>query len=686
MQKKTLPIFNFSDYKSTEKTDSLLRIFEDVHNHIYANDGLSPEQALEEVIKLLFLKIYDEKNKKHEFKIAPTEYENVSNGKNELNFLNRFKDLQNNTFDYFGSLFEKSERIKLKNSTLGFVVNKLQNIDFLSSSSDVKGLAFQKFINSSQRVGRGQFFTPEQIVKLCVEILQPKSNEIILDPACGSGGFLSSSLQYVAINEPANVAKFIKNNIYGIEISKTAARIAKMRMILDGDGFSNIIQHDSLSDWSEINLELNKTNNKDIKTYQNFFDIILTNPPFGTQGKITDKSVLKNFYLGYKWLENGNDFSKSDELLNGQVPEILFIERCLEFLKPGGKMAIVLPNGDFENSSLSYLRNYIKEKANIFSIIKLPQETFIPSGTGVKTSILFLTKKIKGIDAPDVFFSQVTKLGYSGNKNGSLVYKKDDKGCIAKNINGDFQLDEDISRVVSEYLNFQKNNFSYNNDNSFIVNNRDLNYERFDFEFYKPSYRKFEKLLLNAGAKKLEDLVKIKKTKSNKLKHKDSLVRYVELSDVSSQYNEIINSSEQLVYELPSRASYELKEGEIITAIAGNSIGTEKHASAYVTKEYDGCVCTNGFRIFNVDEKKINPFYFLYFLRSKYFLDQIYRYRTGAAIPSIADSDLRNVLILLPSKQEQDRIGSIIKDGFLQRKKYQEMVNKLNFFKDLNNV
>lgn len=677
MNQNTLPLFTFFEQPPLEKNDSLLRIFEDVHNHIYANDGLSPEQALEEAIKILFLKIYDEKNKKYEFKITPNEFDNITNGKNEPDFLNRFKELQQSTFDYFSNLFEKGEKIKLKNSSLGFVVNKLQSIDLLNSSSDVKGLAFQKFIHSSQRVGRGQFFTPEQVVKLCVEILQPQSNEIILDPACGSGGFLSSALQYISINEPTRVKKFAKDNIYGIEINRTAAKIAKMRMILDGDGFSNIVQHDSLSEWSSIDLELNKANNNQVKTYQEFFDVILTNPPFGTQGKISDKSVLRNFDLGYKWNEASSGYIKTNELLNGQVPEILFIERCLKFLKPGGRMAIVLPNGDFENSSLSYLRNYIKNVAEVFAIIKLPQETFIPSGTGVKTSLLFLRKRSDKNDIKRVFFSQVTKLGYAGNKNGSLIYKKDDLGNILKSPKGDFQIDEDISTVISSYLKFKIDSLSSENENYFTVDEKDLNYARLDFEFYKPSYRQTEKILLKKGAYKLGDLVKIKKTKSSKLKQKDFVVRYVELSDISSQYNEIINYSEQLVHELPSRASYELKEGEIITAVAGNSIGTNSHASAYVTKEYIGCICTNGFRVLNVNEKLVNPFYLLYYLKSKYFLDQVFRFRTGAAIPSLLDSDLLNVLVLLPEKKEQDRIGKIIENGFEERKQYQILINNI---------
>src|SRR3989344_4256420 len=128
MNQSTLPLLSFSEHPSLEKNDGLLRVFEDIHNHIYANDGLSPEQALDETIKILFLKIFDEKNKKFEFKISPIEYKNVLDGKNDQDFSNRIRVLQQNTFDFFSNLFEKGEKIKLKNSTLGFVVNKIKQI------------------------------------------------------------------------------------------------------------------------------------------------------------------------------------------------------------------------------------------------------------------------------------------------------------------------------------------------------------------------------------------------------------------------------------------------------------------------------------------------------------------------------------------------------------------------------
>jgi hypothetical protein len=269
-------------------------------------------------------------------------------------------------------------------------------------------------------------------------------------------------------------------------------------------------------------------------------------------------------------------------------------------------------------------------------------------------------------------------LGYSGNKNGLLIYKKDERGNILKGPNGNALVDEDASSVVTTYLKYVKENTFKEGENNFTVDVNNLNYARLDYEYYKPSYRTVGQLFSKNGAHRLGSLVQIKKTKADMLKQKNLSVRYVELSDISVQYNEIVNSTKLLVHQLPSRASYEIKEGEILTAVAGNSIGTNSHASAYVTNDYDGCICTNGFRVLVPDEKQIDSLFLLYYLKSKYFLDQVYRFRTGAAIPSLLDTDLLNIYVLLPTIEEQGRIGNLIKEGFRQRKDYQEQINRLS--------
>ncbi len=666
---------------SSESQGRILRIFEEIHNHIYANDGLSAEQCLDEVIKVLFLKIYDEQqNSQPDFYINGEEFSQALKGAPQKDFESRIKNLEKSSFKHFSSLFEKNTVTKLKSSTLAFIVNKLQSIDLTRSPKDIKGLAFQKFLHSSQRAGRGQFFTPEQVIDLCVEILDPKPHEMILDPACGSGGFIGSALRYMHGQQEKYATE--ESRVFGFEINSRAARIARMRIFLEGGGLLNVIQSDSLSDWNI--LDLNNTK-KFCNSFKESFDVLITNPPFGTQGRIVNQSLLSKFKFGHKWdektVEGNSKFICTNNLLNGQVPEILFIERCLDFLKPGGRMAIVLPNGDFENTTLKHVRSYILDRCHISAVIQLPQETFIPSGTGVKTSILFLIKKQPGskVLLDSVFFSQVSKLGYAGNKNGTPTYKKDAKGNSLFDPEGNYVIDEDISDVVLSFKAYQSSR-ELKNPNSFLVNSSNVTYERFDYEFYKPEYEDLIDLVLSKNGVPLSSVVSMVKSKPAILKKKDEIVRYVELGDISNQYSEIINSSELSVHELPSRASYMISSGHVITSVAGAAIGTDKHASAYVTDDYHGCICTNGFRVLDVDQKKLNPFYLLAYFKSDYFLKQIMRYRTGAAIPSINDSDLMKVLILLPSMEEQNRIGAIVEKGFNDRSIYRsQLLDNLNF-------
>jgi type I restriction enzyme M protein len=176
---------------------------------------------------------------------------------------------------------------------------------------------------------------------------------------------------------------------------------------------------------------------------------------------------------------------------------------------------------------------------------------------------------------------------------------------------------------------------------------------------------------------RLGDVVEIVRTKSKKIAQADKLVEYVELSDINTPSFEIINSTSFSVHELPSRASYEIKTGDIITAIAGNSVGTRKHATALVTEEYSGSICTNGFRVLR--NFKIDPYYLLYFLRSEAFLKQMFMYRTGAAIPNVSDSDLANILVKFPGEEIIRQISNSIKRAFELRQESKRQLESINF-------
>ncbi len=655
----------------TQPETSLLKKFSEIHNSIYANDGLSAQQALDEMLKVLFIKVFAEKENTQDFFVSNDEFTEIKSGKKNKAFLVRIESLFQKTIESFADIFEANEKIKLSLASLAFAVNKLQNIDF-SDTTDAKGLAFQKFLANTEKADRGQFFTPEPVINFCVQFLQPKPHEKIIDPTCGSGGFLFSAYQYLLDNFQVSKQEIIPN-LFGIDINKTIVKIAKMKLLLECNTHLNIIAQNSLEDLDELALSFGQT-------IENQMDIVLANPPFGTLGKITNEKLLRKYELGYKWQGENTNYFKTKTLHTGQIPEILFIERCLQLLKEGGRMAIVLPNGMFENPSLEYLRFFIKQKARVLAVVNLPQETFIPFGTGVKTSILFLQKETKpspfgeGLGgAKKVFFGRITKLGYQGNKNGNPIYQKDEFGNLRKDKNKELILEEDFSKIIQDYKTFQETN-EIETQNAFCFPVSEIN-GRFDFDYYAPENRKLLNKLKSLNAVKLSDLCEIVKIKSKKLSQLNETVDYIELSDINAHSYEIINANTYLVHELPSRASYEVQENDILTAVAGNSIGTIKHATALVTTDYEGNICTNGFRVLR--NCKVDLYYLLYYLRTEMFLKQVFMYRTGAAIPNISDYDLGRILVYLPKEAVLREISEKVRYSFELRKQAKETVEKI---------
>ncbi len=366
-------------------------------------------------------------------------------------------------------------------------------------------------------------------------------------------------------------------------------------------------------------------------------------------------NLLLNYKLGHKWLKGNSAYKASNHILKGQTPEILFIERCFQLLRPAGRLGIVLPNGHLENGSLEYLRAYIKTGMDVLGVILLPQDAFIPYGTGVKTSLLFLQKKDRKSQNDKIFFSQIKKIGYSGNKAKRPIYKKDKCGQTV--------IDEDFSKTISDYNQFLKTS-AIKSNSSFCIKAKQLN-GRFDYAYHLPANRKLIKRLKQLNSVYLRELADIVKAKSTFLN--SSIVNYIELSDVYAKSFEIISSAPIAVDKLPSRASYKLKTGDIITAVAGNAIGTHKHTTAYVTEEFSHSICTNGFRVLR--GFKINPFYLLYYFQSDLFLKQVFMYRTGAAIPALSDEDFSKILIYIPPKKEIEQISSVVKKSFYLRQK-----------------
>jgi type I restriction enzyme M protein len=453
----------------------LKSVFEVCHNYIYANEGLLKEKTFNEVLKLIFIKMADEKksNPKCEFRITDKELKELEEGK-ENGFMNRILDLFNDVKIRYSDVFESNERINLRPLTIAFIVSQFQKYSLINTEADVKGTAFQTFVYAHQRGERGEFFTPHPIVELAVKMLNPKDNEKFIDPACGSGGFLVKGMNYIK-------EKFIRDNphrkdvandflkdyahayISGIDINPDLAKVAKMHMILYDDGHTGIFAANSLDDFDNM-VRIAQTMGvpRAIQPQPNTFQMLMTNPPFGTKGKVTNKRILENFDLGHKWRKDKETekWTKTSKLLDGQVPDILFIERCLQLLDNHGRMAIVLPDGDLTNQNTEYIREFIKQKARLLAVVSLPPETFIPHGTGVKASVLFLQKlseeeleELKKEDYP-IFMAICEKIGH--DVRGRTLYKKDEKGELIGDKNGEKIVDSDTPEIIEGFDDFKR--------------------------------------------------------------------------------------------------------------------------------------------------------------------------------------------------------------------------------------
>lgn len=387
------------DLKVVTRED-LISALEKCHDTVWQGGKLAPTTAFDEVSKLLFCKMKDEKdgtkNKDfYRFQIGTHETaEEVAKRIDEI-----YQEAKKQDEEVF------KEDIRLEPKVIYSVVEHLQGLALNKTDLDTKGVAFEKFMVDYFKGKMGQFFTPRPIIDFAVKLLQPKHTDLVIDPSCGSGGFLLSVLDTVRKDSERDYDeaeadkiwhKFAEKNLYGIEINDQIARICKMNMIIHDDGHTNVISTDSLTFLKSI-----KKLHKGFQ--ENHFDLLLANPPFGA---IVRKAEKEEKYL---------DQYKLGEGRQNQKTEILFIERCIDFLKEGtGRMGLVLPDGILTNSSLSYVRDLLLERCQITAIVSLPQFAFSHFGAGVKSSLIFARKKAPAEVLEDypIFMAMADKIGY----------------------------------------------------------------------------------------------------------------------------------------------------------------------------------------------------------------------------------------------------------------------------------
>ena len=506
---ETLDDLDRADRSSSRKpaNDSLIKVFKRSHDYIYGNEGRKKD-AFWQLLNLIFCKLYDEKRRficaengesyRRKFWVGVKE-QNTEEGRKAV--ANRIKGLfeELKTDSVFSEVFDGNEAIGLTDKGLAFIAGELAKYSFLDASVDVKGMAYETIVSNTLKQEAGQFFTPRNIVKAMVEMLNPSESDRVLDPACGSGGFLVMVLDHVRkqiaqelypdlegpllaekfnsleVNE--RVKQYAERSIFGFDFDPDLKKAARMNMVMAGDGHANIFHVNSLAypNWEhpdeieKINTSINESLKvmKDIENAHGTdarekFDMIFTNPPFGAKVKV-EQEIASQYHLS----------AYSD------APEVLFIEACYNFLKPGGKMAIVLPDGILGNPNTLPVREWILEKYKILASVDLAVEAFLPQ-VGVQASLLFLQKKTEverqlaqeSAEDYDVFMAIAEKLGkdrrgnpiYLRDEDGAellfdtetqyVVHKKDGTSEVKTRREKLKRLDDDLPKITEAYFDF----------------------------------------------------------------------------------------------------------------------------------------------------------------------------------------------------------------------------------------
>ena len=473
------------------------------------------------------------------------------------------------------------DKIKLKDITIEQIVSLFSDVDF--ESEDVRGRLFETYLGRVFTSGLGQFFTPREIVEFITGFLYKKNlipkNATILDPACGSSGILLTA------------RKKETDKIVGFDINERLVRVSKMNMVLHG------IENYEIKNQSFL-----------LCPDEELYDVCITNPPFGVEEK--QKDILEQFIFGHD--------KKSCDL------EVLFIEKILKVLKPGGVCGIVLPDGVFNNVSSIKLREYILEHADVIASVDLPENVFKASGTGCETGILFFRKKVNKEDVKINF--EAYKVEYVGYETQTKFAKKISQNDLLKILDDS----EEVQKTIVESINSTK---------------------RFDGKYYFRKKKNLNKNSLNIfenSGKKINEVYK----------NNSDVIRYVQYSDIDPVFGIIKSFTEMELCEAPSRAKIVINTGDILIP----KLKQSSDKIAIVTQEFDGCVATNGFKVIKPKDGKESELVFALF-RNKEIQEQLQDYSSGTIMPSV-DDDYFNEIVKLDREINEEKMVNKVKEIF----------------------
>jgi len=726
-QRWTLEDLQKNDKLFTEHK-SLKELILEMEDEVLANAGVD---VFEELFKLIFTKLYDEmQSGRSQYRYL--EFRN--DGSSEIKLREKIQNLFNQAKQKWQGVFEHSSKLELTASHLAICVSSLQDVKLFNSNLEVIDEAFEYLINQSAKGAKGQYFTPRYVIDLCVKMLNPKANEKMIDTAAGSCGFpmhctfhvwdnilkdlgINKNQFLTAENKPALCIDYVTENVFAIDFDEKAVRVARTMNLIAGDGQTNVLHLNTL-DWKRWEERLNdedwqatygagwhrlrrlrKTGRRDNKQFN--FDILMANPPFAgdiKEGQILSLYELANNAKGKRQSKVGRD--------------ILFIERNLDFLKPGGRMAIVLPQGRFNNSSDAHIRKWLAEHGRILAVVGLHGNVFKPH-TGTKTSVLFLQKWTddNGInprreDYP-IFFATMQKP--SKDNSGEKIYLKDENGKLRHDTHGHLMVDHDlfnhegltqdgIFEAFTEFAKKEKLSFFLSDGKPFdsqryqvllerlevseTLSSEAQKEDRFDAEYFQKKYHTFfEKIkeyeflgnFVAEGYRVVyENTTTMKEYDTDNSSPENPF--FLQATDLETPY-----ISENNLYRVDKSdwiryPKGRIKRGELLIEVKGM---LEK--AAIVPENFPEYTLVSGSLFKITVNRKIDNRTLLAYLISKYGSAFKQRYKTNLMAPYISKPDLYRIPIPIFSNTLQNKISEIYDLAIASRENSENLYTQAQF-------
>lgn len=628
------------------------QVFRNIHNFLVGRFvGATRERALlDEVIKCLFCRIYLLREKS---------LNNEEEDELELSKLYRetFKELKEKLDD----IFQQDEEIQLDPLSLKFFNSEISQIDLLNANRDPFGDLYEVFIGTGVREEEGQFFTPKNGIDLLISIVDPKPNEKIIDPACGAGGFLTSTLQY--INKDRSKYEDLKGNLVGIDKDSYLANLAKIHVALYtlSSGYSNC--GDSLA-WKGVN-------EKKLNVKEDGYDVVLTNPPFGKKIISTTKEVQKTYDLGYMWKLDkvSKRYIKSDKLQRSVPPQVLFVEKCIKLLKDNGRLGIVLPESLLTSSSYSYVVQYIHDNCNLEAVLGMPEDFFKTSGKGgthTKACLVVMYKRSKKVSkrSDDRFFMSEAKWCGHDSRGRQIEF-------------------DDLPIIKDIFIAFKENRLEQQTLKGYSVSRNQLNGNILSPRYYNPEILNLMDELadthdiVSMGKLLLDGVIEVKTgDEVGKLAYGTGKVPFVRTSDISS-WEVKLNPKHGVSNEIFEQ--YRYKQNVQPNDILMVKDGTYLIGTCAILTEHDSKIIYQShlYKIRVLKPDVISPFLLLAILSSQPIKDQIKSKRFTQDIIDSLGNRLYELLLPIPKEEKaKNKIAKTVEKVIYDRITARELARK----------